>query len=159
MHRNWNYGNSFEAVLSSVRHFHFLRLAALVTTFVAIDGPLLQRASSVTTAVQQSNISLTLPIRTGPLVNRTTPGVNFPTAYFSELVLAYDHRNGMVLPSSSCEGVCKTTVIAAGFDADCNLNRTTRAHAPPLKTQHMTRHDGCNSQLYSTKPLVTGSLA
>ncbi|EON62506.1 hypothetical protein W97_01729 [Coniosporium apollinis CBS 100218] len=141
LHRNWGYGDSIWAVISPTRHFHSLRVAAFIVAFVAIDGPLLQRASSVSTAQHHSTVSLTLPIRPGPVFNTTLVlgrlgpedvirSRNDYTAEFSDIAQAYTNRKELILHPNRCRGTCETTVAAAGFSAACTANRTAIADVP-----------------------------
>lgn len=47
LHRSWKHGQSLWAALTSGRHFNVLALASILVATVPINGPLLQRASSI----------------------------------------------------------------------------------------------------------------
>lgn len=60
LHWNWAAGLHVWQALGAGRHFNVLAFACLCATFVAIDGPLLQTASSVKQEVPRESITLEL---------------------------------------------------------------------------------------------------
>ena len=62
MHRDWGFGLFLYKAVVSGRHFNALALSCICATLVAMDGPLLQRASSVRLEVPQTSIELSVSI-------------------------------------------------------------------------------------------------
>lgn len=56
----WQVSRSVVQALFHARHLRLLNVACFAAAFVIIDGPLLQRASSVVRATQSSNITLNM---------------------------------------------------------------------------------------------------
>ena len=62
MHHDWGYGLHFYKAIASGRHFNALALACIYGTLVAMDGPLLQRATSVKQEVPRERAVLQVSI-------------------------------------------------------------------------------------------------
>lgn len=58
LERQWEVSQSLMRALLHSRHMSLVTIACICTSFVIIDGPLLQRASSVVPATTQSNVTL-----------------------------------------------------------------------------------------------------
>ncbi|OCL14127.1 hypothetical protein AOQ84DRAFT_281733 [Glonium stellatum] len=127
LHRYWDYGSSLKASTMSGRHFNSVALATLIASVVVIDGPLLQRASSVANVVVTRQARLYISISPDPLP------IGFTSAHtghggtirlnpeFSEQVMqGYNNRTAIPLSSTGCSGTCLVTLEAAGFDFDCS---------------------------------------
>ena len=62
LHRDWAYRfHVYQAILLD-RHKSMLVVACVSATFVAVDGPILQRASTVVLAIPNENVTLTMSI-------------------------------------------------------------------------------------------------
>lgn len=58
LHMHWKYGNSVWACLTKFGCFNTVALATIMTTFMVVDGPLLQRASTVVSRPLNGPISI-----------------------------------------------------------------------------------------------------
>ena len=99
------------------RHMSLLNIACLAGSFVIIDGPLLQRASTIVSGTQSTNITLNLPLP-----------IELPTGFSGAwkhhvkeeileaagVFLDYLHGDPMHLNSSGCSGQCQAQVYAPG---------------------------------------------
>lgn len=119
LHRIWSYGDSFFAALVSFRNFNTIALASILVTLAPINGPLLQRASRVTTADISVNRTLSIQIATQLPDNYTgyiTGYSQLPallTPHFSKIVQGY-YRQESIQPVSSCQSTCKAHILGAG---------------------------------------------
>lgn len=133
LHYSWSFGQGIWNVLYSGKNFNKVALAALLASIVVIDGPLLQRASTIRTQVYTTTKTLLLPISPGPFVNGGTglmtslldgaenlTGLYTPT--FLSVLQDYNSRKDLVIKNSGCGGLCNTTVMAAGFDTYCTTS-------------------------------------
>ncbi|KAI9643487.1 hypothetical protein NHQ30_008106 [Ciborinia camelliae] len=130
LHHSWSFGQGIWNALLSGKNFNKIALSALLTSIVVIDGPLLQRASTVRSQVYSSTKALLLPISPGPFVNGGTglmtslqEGSENLTGLYTPTLLSvlqdYNSRKDLFIKNSGCGGLCNTTVIAAGFDTYC----------------------------------------
>ncbi|KAK5172819.1 uncharacterized protein LTR77_002939 [Saxophila tyrrhenica] len=62
LHRDWGMGLHVYKALAAGRHTNILAFACILATFVAIDGPLLQRATSVVSVTPQQPVPLTVAL-------------------------------------------------------------------------------------------------
>ncbi|KAB2573286.1 Ankyrin repeat domain-containing protein 50 [Lasiodiplodia theobromae] len=109
LHLSWAYATSFSKSL-----------------FSAVDGPLLQRSSSVTTISTIRNTTVTSQLSTQDMprgYSGVIPVREFnPTTLtkeFGQIVSDYQSRNDIRLNATGCQGVCHTRVVAPGFDERC----------------------------------------
>lgn len=58
LHRDWGYGFFVYKAVFSGRNFNLLALACICATLVAVDGPLLQRSSTVRASVPERSVDL-----------------------------------------------------------------------------------------------------
>ncbi|OJD40615.1 uncharacterized protein BKCO1_1000600 [Diplodia corticola] len=126
LHNYWAFGASLSNSVFAGRKFNLIALASILTSVVVVDGPLIQRSSSVTTTQASRNTTLSVQLEPGPLpigfsgftsTHATT--INFYTNRFSQIVKDYTARSDIRLNYSGCMGVCDTTVEAPGFDVNC----------------------------------------
>lgn len=126
LHLSWAYATSFSKSLLSCNKFNTVALACIITTLVAVDGPLLQRSSSVITISTLRNTTITAQLSTKDIpygYSGVIPVRSFnPTSLtheFGQIVNAYQSRNDIQLNATGCQGVCHTRVVAPGFDERC----------------------------------------
>lgn len=126
LHLSWAYATSFRKSLFSGNRFNTVALACIITTLVAVDGPLLQRSSSVTTRSTIRNTTVTSQLSTQDMphgYSGVIPVREFnPTTLtkeFGQIVSDYQSRNDIRLNATGCQGVCHTRVVAPGFDERC----------------------------------------
>ncbi|RSM03379.1 hypothetical protein CDV31_010512 [Fusarium ambrosium] len=109
--------------------FDKFAIAAVVSLAVSIlDGPLIQRASSVTIKeFGPSSISANVDVSNAPLpANFSTVSGGFSGSYlftplFSNISRAYANRDDTMLPIEGCttNTTCDLTLPAPGFDVSC----------------------------------------
>jgi len=127
LHRHWEYGTSVLASVTSTRHFNRIALGTFIASIVVIDGPLLQKATSSTTRPLASQANITVQISPNPLPLGYTAlmtghsGTIFPKLDFVQQVMqGFNNRTAIPLNYTGCNGVCNTTLQAAGFDVHCS---------------------------------------
>lgn len=129
LHRTWSYGNNFFAALTSWRNFNLVALASILVTLAPINGPLLQRASRVTTVNVPLQRVITVPIAatlpqfyTGFLTGRTAVPALL-TEQYADVVRSYYNRDNIPM-NASCEGTCNAHVLGAGWSVSCDSSST-----------------------------------
>ncbi|KAE9979303.1 hypothetical protein BLS_009932, partial [Venturia inaequalis] len=125
LHNIWASGNYFFAALSSGRAFNLAALACIAVSLTPINGPLLQRASSVTTATRSSPVALKVPMAqevpygyTGMITSRSS-SASILTADFTSVVFGFNKNIPQNLTESGCQGRCSGTLKAAGYAIAC----------------------------------------
>lgn len=134
LHTDWVYGTSVRSALSGVFKGSLVAFATIAATAVAVDGPLLQRASSTklarsvpVTAAVNITIATQLPFGytgmdfagdVGSLAERP-----LMTPWSLPVVLGYTQGKAIsAATASGCKGVCEGTLEAAGLWRDCDLS-------------------------------------
>ena len=124
LHRTWAYGNSFFDALLSFRHANLIAVACIMVTLSPFNGPLLQRASHVTTrdtpVPRQLDVSIAnqLPRNyTGYIIGRSD-SPDLLTSNFTAVVRDY-YQQAPVRLKSDCRTNCKAAVLGAGWAVDC----------------------------------------
>ncbi|KAI9833511.1 MAG: hypothetical protein M1819_003670 [Sarea resinae] len=133
IHRTWSFGDSLLASVKHARHFRWISFARIMATLAMIDGPLLQRASTVTTHNVTTPVNMTMQIATGLPVGYSgfATGLNnnfFPDQYsvplltpnFAGVMSGYTNRVPMTPLFSGCSGDCLVTVKAFGLVPSCS---------------------------------------
>lgn len=127
LHRHWEYGTSFLAAITSARHFNRIALGTLIVSIVVIDGPILQKATSSTTrpVISLANITAHISPNQLPLGYTATltghSGTIFPNFDFVQKVMqGFNNRAAIQIGYTGCNGICNTTLQAAGFDVQCS---------------------------------------
>ncbi|MCJ1437803.1 hypothetical protein MMC27_007190 [Xylographa pallens] len=130
LHRYWFYGASAKASLTSGKHFNKVALGCLLTTIVVIDGPLLQRASTITTVSLAGAVTLSVSLSPDPLpfgfsglYMTRAYDINLFTPAFASVFREFNSNSAIKLNHTGCGGVCNTTVTAAGFDQRCTTTQ------------------------------------
>lgn len=126
LHRAWDHSQSAVPILTG-RRFSLLAISSLSTLIVLIDGPLLQRASTISQSTRRFPVNLTVPMSptpfivgaTGYLVDRER-NPSLYTELFSTVLQQYNGRQPITLPEFGCKGKCELMVEAPGFDIDCS---------------------------------------
>lgn len=141
LHRTWSYGNNFFAAITSWRNFNLVALASILVTLAPINGPLLQRASRVTSigVPLERTIAVQIAARlpqgyTGYMTGRTEVPALL-TAQFANVVRSC-YRRDNIPTNASCEGICNTHVLGAGWSVTCDssttpYNMSMAQHASP----------------------------
>ncbi|KAI2462782.1 hypothetical protein F4781DRAFT_441839 [Annulohypoxylon bovei var. microspora] len=124
-HRYWLYANSIPAAVTAGRHLNKVGLACLMLALVVVDGPILQRASTVQpiTIEKPGNFSLALyqdisEHPTGWYTGRVKE-VDTLSANFTRVLAAYSNGDHVTVRAEGCRGSCQGVVVAPGWDVDC----------------------------------------
>ena len=127
LHRYWSYGTSVGAAALSGRNFNKVALACLLTSSLAINGPLLQRASTVSAKQYTNVIPVSANLSTSPLpagfsgIYMTQDNkISMLTPAFANISRNYASRAPILIGSTGCSGNCVAHFIAAGFDMTCS---------------------------------------
>lgn len=128
LHRYWDYGNSLWAASTSGRHFNLVALASIMAALAPINGPLLQRASTVTTRPVQgatylsASIAPELPEGYTGIITGRGHTVALLTSTFTPVIREYTNRVDINMGSTGCVGVCYSTLKGAGFAVNCSAS-------------------------------------
>ncbi|KZF24777.1 hypothetical protein L228DRAFT_281818 [Xylona heveae TC161] len=154
LHRIWKF-ETLWACICAGRHFNIIALATILVSVAVIDGPLLQRASTVGTSQFSQSVTLDLPIAqqlptgyTSMMLGR----VNYPAvlnAPFAQILQDYSQRKPITV-DAGCNGTCSTTVQGAGFAIDCDPPATSHVNYTAM---YMLQH-----QTYDPSPVFNVSL-
>ncbi|KAH8687651.1 hypothetical protein BGZ60DRAFT_522299 [Tricladium varicosporioides] len=125
LHHVWSYGTSVKSALLSGRRFNLVALAGLTVALAPLNGPLLQRASTISTMALHRNVRLTIPVAqefpfgyTGTITGRSHQ-TGFLTTNFSSVVQDYVLKKPVNLTESGCDGKCTGVLQAAGYAISC----------------------------------------
>lgn len=143
MHRDWGYGLFVYRALGSGRHFNLLALACICGTFVAMDGPLLQRASSVKLEVPQQSVTLGVAITpeipayfSGWSMYDIYPEIalDFTTEF---IPIVHEHSDHAPITGiTGCEGTCSAKVRAPGLQLwNCDSTIHHKNYSKPLSAE------------------------
>lgn len=127
LHRSWSYGTGLKSIVSERWHFNFIALTSIFVTMVSIDGPLLQRASSVVTQEYFDNPMITVNLNPNMDLSKLNTGVHtgrngdvsLLSTSFIPIVQNYSAHEPIYLGYSGCNGTCTTEIIGPGFDVAC----------------------------------------
>jgi hypothetical protein len=126
LHRYWNFGGSLWASLTSWKNINIIAIASISVTLAALDGPLLQRPTSVTTEVTQALVNVSVKIST-ELPHGFTGyhaelggGIALLKYPFTRVMLDYSNRVPPTANTSNCNGSCTLTVQGAGLGPECS---------------------------------------
>ncbi|KAK5174063.1 uncharacterized protein LTR77_001143 [Saxophila tyrrhenica] len=149
MHEDWGVGQFLFRAMVSGRRFNALALACLCGTLVAMDGPLLQRASSVTSSTPQQPIPLNVSIT--PTVPAYFTGWSEYSLYpllstdftkdFLPIVREYIDQSP-IIGVTGCSGTCTGTVRAPALAVtECYTTLSYINYAEPLPKQEQAAYD------------------
>lgn len=131
-------GKSVWAVLTAGRYFNKVALASIVVSVAVVDGPLLQRASTIVSKDITSSITVHASIAPQLPVGYTSTmlgRVEYPKILnrpFADVLQDYSRRTPISAGFEGCEGKCETVVQGAGFSVDCQPpTRTPIDYNPP----------------------------
>lgn len=128
LHRTWAFGSNLWEVFGAGRNFNMIALASLLVSIVAVDGPLLQKASKVTSQqwTETSMVTVGLGSNTSLLEHPTgyytgrAPVVSSLSSEFLTTIQQFNNRGAITLTSTGCSGSCNATIIGPGFDIRCS---------------------------------------
>ena len=147
LHRDWRAGMTILGALSNARNMGFIGLACILSTLVAIDGPLLQKATNVVSApigeTMSLNVSLAPEVPTGftggwykmpngsnqmpwsPIWNDTIPTLN-GNGGTSNNIIPLQH------PMDPLSAAWLTEAPMKGFVQGCKSKCKAKLRAPAL---------------------------
>ncbi|KAL8665656.1 MAG: hypothetical protein Q9168_007658 [Polycauliona sp. 1 TL-2023] len=158
LHRNWDYGQSLWASITSGRHFSAIALASILVALVPVNGPLLQRASRVQrgrfdqdTEVRV-NIAAEIPGGyTGYLSDRGhSPALL--TSRFVQVVQEFNQKSPISIPNSGCKGSCDGRITGAGLAANCS-----KSGSPYLLSTDSVSSQTEEEEQKSVQQVITGT--
>ena len=121
LHRQWTFGTSLWSSLCSGRHMNILALASMFTTICLLDGPILQRATSVvsgsTSQVVQLKAFIAAKSGNFSTVSGDTAGNLSPE--FLQVLTDHEAGTAIKLNVSGCEGTCTGTIHTLGLNGSC----------------------------------------
>lgn len=136
LHASWSFGSSVLSIITGLKFFNVMALAALCTKLAIIDGILFQKALTTQTALgPPRNYTVdtysfdTLPV-TGKLnsFGNSTAEQSFAMTYDTMYWINSDIYTGIDWTSyfvgeqfSGCEGLCGLTYRGFGFSSSCAL--------------------------------------
>ena len=126
LHVYWINGNSLWAALTAGRKFNLVALACIVTSVAPVNGPLLQRASTIATQSQVSqpilkmNLAPEIPQGFSGYISGRALEVSLFTANFTPTVQDFTNRATITTTATGCEGMCNAKAIGAGFAVNCS---------------------------------------
>lgn len=128
LHRYWHFGSSLWASLISRRKVNVIAIATISVVLASIDGPLLQRAASVTTHDVEvpTNISVqistTLPYGFTGLYSHGGTAISLLKYPFTKVMMDYSNRAPLSVNISKCDGSCSATVPGVGLSPECTTD-------------------------------------
>lgn len=128
LHRYWDHGNSLWAASTSGRHINLIALATIFVSFIPINGPLLQRASTVAFRSISEHVTQSIPIAkelpdgyTGMISGRQQQP-SLLMLNFTPTVQDYTNRVPINLTNTGCDGICSAVVKGSGFAVNCSTD-------------------------------------
>ena len=125
LHRQWDFGSSVGKALLAGRHVNMIAIACILCAIAPINGPLLQRASTVTTGLSEKNVEVSLDMAqqlpdgyTGFISGRQRV-VSLLTTNFTAVANAAQMGTPINFTSQGCKGDCYTRIRGAGFAVNC----------------------------------------
>jgi hypothetical protein len=132
LHDTWSAGTSVLDAVLSLRSFNLVAIAGVLMCAVPINGPLLQKSTSVRSKVVSETIRLELPIAkqypggyTGISTNRGAE-IDLITSNFSTILQVFNRNEPINITTRSnssnyvCDGSCSTVIQAAGYHITCD---------------------------------------
>lgn len=125
LHNRWESGDGFWGALGAGRHFNLVSLASLATTFIVIDQPLIQRASTIVPAQFSRTTNVTAII--APEIPYGYTGAQYGRGSYQQvmtqpMIAAFNDYNSQAPISTSfagCTDTCTGFVDAGGLAAEC----------------------------------------
>ena len=127
LHQFWDFGNSLWAATTSGRSFNLIALACIFTAIAPINGPLLQRASTVKEASSGSEpttlklaLATTLPDGFSGYLSGRQYAVSLYSQNFTPVVQDFYNQREISINDTGCVGTCFTKVEGVGFAVNCS---------------------------------------
>ncbi|KAK5695177.1 hypothetical protein LTR97_008683 [Elasticomyces elasticus] len=127
LERQWEAGYSVVLALRHNVHMGFTGFATLLVALMILDGPLLQKATSVRVATKTTNVTIALKLApelpsgfAGNVINSAT----WPSGAAIQISNDWKMRAPIVLEMSPCNGTCRVAVRAPGVTRSNCTSRT-----------------------------------
>ncbi|KAF2667145.1 hypothetical protein BT63DRAFT_330734 [Microthyrium microscopicum] len=121
----WAFGTQSRAALLAGPALNIMAIAGIAASLMPINGPLLQRSSTVGTKLVNSTMKMRVPIAqefaqglTGIITGRVRIA-SFPTSNFSTVLTEYNAGTPVNVSNSGCHGTCKANLQGAGYQMLC----------------------------------------
>ncbi|KAL3418871.1 hypothetical protein PVAG01_09092 [Phlyctema vagabunda] len=125
VHRFWDHRNNLWAAVTSGSQFTFIAAATICVTVAAIEGPLLQRASTVRTRAVPKPVTLQVAMAvnvpsgyTADVTGESSYPTN-PSSAFSGVFKGYTNRDAVTSGFDGCPNTCTASIPGVGFEIDC----------------------------------------
>ncbi|KAF2233588.1 hypothetical protein EV356DRAFT_503389 [Viridothelium virens] len=151
LHQDWKMSIGAVGALTAGRYTNFIAVASLCATFVIVDGPLLQRASSVVSKTPAEPISLhTLLSPEIPayfsgfsILDTDHPTNDFSSEFYS-VFSNWTAGSPITSAITGCPGVCTATVQAAALAmSTCSSHSMPIDYTKPLVGNQTAVYDEC----------------
>ncbi len=126
LHRYWSYGNSLWAASTSGRRFNLVALASLFAALAPVNGPLLQRASTMDKNIVDGNVTLSasmaleLPDGYSGTITSGLHSVALLSSFFTSVMRDYTNRAAIKMDKTGCDGNCYSALKGTGFVVNCS---------------------------------------
>lgn len=134
LHRVFEQASGFWDAALSGRHLNVIAFCTIMVTVCAAIGPLLQRATSVTTLITISSTTLVghiaseLPQGYTANLGALQYDLTSVSIDFAKVLSSFEQNKALNLKDlglSGCDGNCTAVIQAAGLIADCSKNSTS----------------------------------
>ncbi|KAK4445146.1 hypothetical protein QBC34DRAFT_473034 [Podospora aff. communis PSN243] len=163
LHEYYQHGTSALSAGLSLRHPSFIGVATLLVTILAIDGPILQRASSTALVVRETDavpVSITLGTQlpygfTGLVFAGDNAAIASRSLLNQDFASVFDDYNQRrPIPAapalgSGCRGICEGQIEAMGLWKTCNSSE--EAVVTPLMNETAARFALFNRTLFGVE--------
>ncbi|RGP79786.1 hypothetical protein FLONG3_2099 [Fusarium longipes] len=130
-HRIWEHGGSAWSSTVGFLHLHITKIGvvSILMAFLSANGPLVQRAASITTGTSSESATFTANLSPDMFLNNTgyyqtrASVVTALSTSFRGVVLPFTNREPIKLNLKGCDGLCTGTLIGPGFDYNCTQRK------------------------------------
>jgi hypothetical protein len=121
LHRDWAFGTSLWTSLTAGKNFlSIMVFGNIFTALCLIDGPLLQRATSVVSRSIEQTVQLNVSLASDVSNFSTIPGVvGSLSTEFVQVLSDYASGTPIQLSVSGCDGTCTGKVRTLGLNGSC----------------------------------------
>lgn len=126
LHYTWVFYDSFWSSIFSLRYLNLVALSSFAATFIVIDQPLIQRASTVVSVQRSHPVKVTAAIAPEIPLGYTSyqDGRGSDQQVMTQPMISafngYNQRTAIDTGFSGCNGSCTGYVDAGGFSANCS---------------------------------------
>lgn len=123
LHRDWAFGTSLWASLTAGKNFFSIMVFGnIFTVLCLVDGPLLQRATSVVSQSIEQTVQLNASLATDISNFTSIPGVvGSLSTEFVQVLSDYASGTPIRLSVSGCDGTCTGKVRTLGLNGSCAI--------------------------------------